>query len=103
MILTITDHDCSKAIILIPCKESIMAEGVAALIMRHVFSRFGAPKKFISDRDKVHIQGRKGILLQVQNSAEHVYGISPKDRRTSRKNQPRSRNIPPHVLRQVAK
>ena len=28
-ILTITDHDCSKAIILIPCKESITAEGVA--------------------------------------------------------------------------
>ena len=50
-ILTITDHDCSKAIILIPCKESITAEGVAALIMRHVFARFGAPKKFISDRD----------------------------------------------------
>ena len=47
-ILTITDHDCSKAIILIPCKESIMAEGVAVLIMRHVFARFGAPKKFIS-------------------------------------------------------
>ena len=28
-----------------------MAEGVAALIMRHIFARFGAPKKFISDRD----------------------------------------------------
>ena len=51
MILTIMDHDCSKVIILIPCKESIMAEGVATLIMRHVFARFGAPKKFISDRD----------------------------------------------------
>ena len=50
-ILTITDHDCSKAIILIPCKESITAEGVATLIMRHVFARFGAPKKFISDCD----------------------------------------------------
>ena len=51
MILTITDHDCSKAIILIPCKESIMAEGVATLIMRHVFARFGTPKKFISDHN----------------------------------------------------
>ena len=50
-ILTITDHNCSKAKILIPCKESITAEGVATLIMRHVFTRFGAPKKFISDRD----------------------------------------------------
>ena len=51
MILTITDHDCSKVIILIPCKESITAEGVAALIMRHIFARFGTPKKLISDRD----------------------------------------------------
>ena len=50
-ILTITDHDCSKAIILIPCKESITAEGVAALIVWHVFARFGTPKKFISDRN----------------------------------------------------
>ena len=48
-ILTITDHDCSKVIILIPCMESITTEGVAALILRHVCARFGAPKKFISD------------------------------------------------------
>ena len=47
--LTIMDHDCSKAIILIPCKESMTAEGVAALILKHVFARYGAPKKFISD------------------------------------------------------
>ena len=51
MILMITDHDCSKVIILIPCKESITAEGVATLIMRHIFARFGAPKKFISDHN----------------------------------------------------
>ena len=50
-ILIITDHDCSKVIILIPCKESITAEGVAALILQQVFTRFGTPKKFISDRD----------------------------------------------------
>ena len=28
-----------------------MAEGVATLIMQHIFARFGAPKKFISDCD----------------------------------------------------
>ena len=32
-ILTITDHNCSKVIILIPCKESITVEGVAVLIL----------------------------------------------------------------------
>ena len=50
-ILTITDHDCSKAVILIPCKETITAEGVAALYIQHVFSRYGLPSKVISDRD----------------------------------------------------
>ena len=49
LILTIMDHDCSKAIILIPCKESITMEGVAVLILKHVFTRYGVPKKFISD------------------------------------------------------
>ena len=50
-ILTITNHDCSKVIILIPCKESITPEGVVALILKHIFTRYGAPKKFITDRD----------------------------------------------------
>jgi hypothetical protein len=30
-ILTITDHDCTKAVILLPCNETIDAEGVAKL------------------------------------------------------------------------
>src|ERR1700761_4986924 len=50
-ILTITDHDCSKAAIFIPCQETITAEGVAALYLHNVFKRFGIPKKIISDRD----------------------------------------------------
>jgi len=50
-ILTVTDHDCTKATIFIPCKESMMAEEVAGLIVQHVFPRFGLPSKFISDRD----------------------------------------------------
>jgi hypothetical protein len=32
-ILTITDHDCSKAAIFIPCNETINAEGVAELYL----------------------------------------------------------------------
>ena len=50
-ILTITDHDCTKAAIFIPCTEEITAEGVARLYLRHVYNRFGIPKKVISDRD----------------------------------------------------
>jgi hypothetical protein len=50
-LLTVTDHDCSKAAIFIPCQETITAEGVAALYMCYVFPRFGVPKKIISDCD----------------------------------------------------
>ena len=50
-ILTITDHDCTKAAIFIPCNEEINAEGTAALYIKHVFIHFGLPNKIISDRD----------------------------------------------------
>ena len=50
-ILTVTNHDCTKAVILIPCNETITAEGVAKLYLEHVFKRVGLPKTFIHDRD----------------------------------------------------
>jgi hypothetical protein len=50
-ILTITDHDCTKAVILLPCKETIDAPGVAALFKERVFPFIGIPKKVITDRD----------------------------------------------------
>ena len=36
-ILTITDHDCTKAAVFIPCKESITAEETVGLIIQHIF------------------------------------------------------------------
>jgi len=50
-ILTIMDHDCSKASIFIPCKEAIDSEGVAKLYVQHVVPHYGLPKKIILDRD----------------------------------------------------
>ncbi len=50
-ILTITDHDCTKAALFIPCREAMTAEEMAGLIIQHVFPWFGLPSKFISDRD----------------------------------------------------
>jgi hypothetical protein len=50
-ILTITDHDCTKAAIFIPCQETITAKGVATLYLRHVYPRFGIPKKVITVTD----------------------------------------------------
>jgi hypothetical protein len=40
-ILTVTDHDCTKMALFIPCNESISAEGVARLYIQHVFRAFG--------------------------------------------------------------
>jgi hypothetical protein len=50
-ILTITDHDCSKAVLLFPCKESMGTEELARLYFTKVFPHYGIPSKIISDRD----------------------------------------------------
>lgn len=50
-ILTVTDHDCTKAAIFIPCGEEVNAEGTAALYLQHVFTHFGLLSKIISDWD----------------------------------------------------
>src|ERR1700746_1062439 len=51
LILTITDHDCTKAIILLPCREDMGAEELAKLYKEHAFPFIGLPSKAISDRD----------------------------------------------------
>ena len=48
-ILMVTDHDCTKAAIFIPCNEEINAEQTAALYLRQVVTNFGLPNKIISD------------------------------------------------------
>jgi hypothetical protein len=50
-ILTITNHDCMKAAIFIPCCQPVDAEGILWLYANYVFPHYGAPKKVISDRD----------------------------------------------------
>ena len=40
-ILTITDHDCTKASLFIPCWEDISAEGLARLFISYVFRHYG--------------------------------------------------------------
>ena len=50
-ILTVTDHDCTKVSIFIPCNEEINAEGTAALYLKQVVVNFGLPHKIISDQD----------------------------------------------------
>ena len=50
-ILTIMDHDCTKAALFIPCTKEINAEETTALYLKHVVTNFGLPSKIISDRD----------------------------------------------------
>jgi hypothetical protein len=50
-ILTITNMDCSKVSIFIPCNETIDSEGVVQLYLNHVLPHYGIPKKIILDRD----------------------------------------------------
>src|SRR6201985_2840434 len=50
-ILTITDHDCTKGVILVPCKETMGAEELAKEYKDRVFPFVVIPSKIISDRD----------------------------------------------------
>jgi hypothetical protein len=50
-ILTITDHDCSKASIFIPCKEIVDVIGTAELYTQWVFLHYRIPQKVNLDRD----------------------------------------------------
>jgi len=50
-ILTITNMDCSKASIFIPCQEVVDLEGVALLYINHIIPHYSIPYKIILDRD----------------------------------------------------
>ena len=71
-ILTIMDHDCMKMLITIPCRETIMAEGVAELFLRQVFPRFGLPSKIISDRDPRFISKFMKELCRLMGITQNI-------------------------------
>ena len=71
-ILTITDHDCMKMLIAIPCRETIMAEGVAELFLRQIFPRFGLPSKIISDRDPRFVSKFMKELCRLMGITQNV-------------------------------
>jgi hypothetical protein len=50
-ILTVTDHDCSKASIFIPCNRTITAEETAKLYAQHIVPHYGLPTRIILDCD----------------------------------------------------
>ena len=75
-ILTITDHDCTKAAVLIPCQETVMAEGVAALDLQWVYPRYGILTKVITNWDmRFTSKFTKGLcdVLQIKQNISMVY------------------------------
>ena len=50
-ILTITDQGCTKAVILVPCREDMGAKAVTELFKERVFPYTGILTKLISDHD----------------------------------------------------
>jgi len=50
-ILTVTDHDCMKVVILLPCKEEMGALNITRLYLEWVFPFVGLPEWVILDRD----------------------------------------------------
>jgi len=76
-ILTITDHDCTKGIILIPCRETMNAEELAREYKDRVFPFVGMPTKIISDRDtRFTSHFAKEVLRPTRNQTEHQYRLS---------------------------
>jgi len=63
-ILTVTDHDCSKAAFFIPCNETIDAAGVATLYATHIFPHYGLPKKVSPPLESVEVEGAVVVRKQ---------------------------------------
>jgi hypothetical protein len=50
-ILTIIDHECSRAAVFLPCATTIIRPGIVQMYMNHVYKWFRLLMKVISDRD----------------------------------------------------
>jgi len=71
-ILTVTDHDCTKAALFIPCNKTITSKGVAKLYLQHIYSHYGIPKKLITDRGLQFISIFMRNLCQVLGIKQNI-------------------------------
>jgi hypothetical protein len=88
-ILTVMDHNCSKALILIPCNKSITAEGTAELYAKYIVPHYGIPTRIISDRDPCfHTTFTKG-LCKIFNIDQNISSVNhpQTDRQNKQTNQ----------------
>jgi hypothetical protein len=87
-ILTIVDHDCSKAALFFPCSKEVDAAGVAVIYVQQVFPHYGVPKKIILDRDPCFtVAFAKAVCAQlnVKQNISTVYHLQT-DRQLERAN-----------------
>ncbi len=71
-ILTITDHDCTKAALFIPCNETITSEGVAKLYLQHTYLHYGILKRLITDRGSQFVSIFMRNLCQVLGIKQNI-------------------------------
>ncbi len=77
-ILTITNHDCTKAVILLPCWEEMDPFKVTKLYLERVFPFVGLLRKVILDRDlrfTSRVFREICILLKVKQSIASAYHL----------------------------
>jgi len=71
-ILTITNTDCSKASVFIPCNEAIDSKGVALLYLNNVIPHYGIPHKIISDCDVHFVSKFSTELCRILNIRQNI-------------------------------
>jgi len=71
-ILTITDHNCTKAAIFLPYRETINSEGVAQLYATHIFPHYGIPQKIILDQDTQFMSNFSKELSEILGIKQNI-------------------------------
>jgi len=71
-ILMITDTDCSKASVFIPCNEAIDSEGVTLLYLNNVIPHYSIPHKIILDQDVHFVSKFSTGLCRILNIKQNI-------------------------------
>ena len=87
-VLTITDHNCTKAVVLLPCREDMGSLDIAKLYLKRVFLFAGLPEKVISDQDPRFTSKIFKVceLLEVKQNIASAYHLQT-DRQSEKTNQ----------------
>ena len=77
-ILTIMNHDISKATLFFPCNQTIGEMGVTSIFVQHVFPHFRVPRKVISDQDTRFTSEFIKELCQLLDINHNISTVMPK-------------------------